>query len=127
LLDAASVAVFDQLGIEYSYDPESEAIREAPLTVAQVEKAFNAPAQSAPQSAAPQSGLRIVNAGKGASNEPLPEWVVQAATAAGVYAIYDNRLTYDASRNQPPFKEAVERGGTGKGRDGQAKGFYPPK
>jgi hypothetical protein len=74
-----------------------------------------------------QSGLRIMNAGKpGVSTDPIPDWVVNAAQRDGITAVWDERLA-NAGTTKPLFKEAIPRGGVGHGKDGMAKGYWPPK
>lgn len=123
LYTAAKAAVLDELGIQWHIDEETGLVRE---TVT--------PFVSAPQAAAAverimpgtTSSIRVMNAGKpGVSNEPLPDWLVNECNKHGITAVWDQRHT--ATGNQPLFKEAVARGGVGHGKDGQPKGFWPPK
>jgi len=125
LFMAASVAVFEQLGVEYEFDPEDGVVREKPKATVQsaqaaVERAFpgttNEPAGG--------GNLRVMNPSD--QDGPLPDWLYTATAKDGVTGVWDNRRKA-AGTNQPLFKEAVPRGGTGQGKDGQAKGYWAPR
>lgn len=124
LFDAAAVAVFTQLGVDF--EMEDGVIREipkaAPTTVQAAAQAVN---RAFPNSQdAPTGNLRVMNPND--QDGPLPDWIYSATARDGVTAVWDNRKTA-AGTNQPHFKEAVARGGTGHGKDGTPKGYWPPR
>jgi hypothetical protein len=126
LFTAASVAVFDQLGIEYEFDAENSVIREKPKTTVQsaqaaVERIFPG---STVETVSAASTIRVMNPAE--SDGPLPEWLVRAAVKDGITAVWDNRRKAEGTK-APHFKEAVPRGGSGHGKDGEPKPFWPPK
>lgn len=118
-------AVLDQLGIEYDIDPETgvvvekqaPAVTSADAAKAMVEKQFG------PVTEVSGGDIRIMNPDE--SVGPLPDWLVSACRRDGVTAVWDQR--HKATGKQPHFKEAVARGATGKGKDGMAKGYWPPR
>lgn len=122
LLTAATAAVLDQLGIEYVCD-ESGVLREQPKPTVQsaqaaVERAFG------PTTVASEGDMiRVMNPAD--SVGPLPDWIVAECNKLGITAVWDNRSK--ATGKQPHFKEAVPRGGTGHGKDGEPKAFWPPR
>ena len=125
LFMAASVAVFEQLGVEYEFNPEDGVVREKPKATVQsaqaaIEKVFG------PTTTEPSGGgnLRVMNPSD--QDGPLPDWLYTATAKDGVTGVWDNRRKA-AGTNQPLFKEAVPRGGTGQGKDGQAKGYWAPR
>lgn len=125
LFDAAVVAVFTQLGVEYEMDMEG-AIREipkaAPTTVQAATQAVN---RAFPNTQDASGGsLRVMNPND--QDGPLPDWIHSAAARDGVTAVWDNRKSA-AGTKQPHFKEAVARGATGHGKDGTPKGYWPPR
>lgn len=75
-------------------------------------KEFNASYESA------GSGLTV----KGIQHGPLPEWLVEACSKAGVTSVYDNRDTATAENRRPLFK-AADGKTNGKG---QPIPFWPP-
>lgn len=72
-------------------------------------------------SARPVRGSRKRSEGtvtvKGTSNGPLPQWLIRAATKAGISEVYDNRDTATSENKRPHFVS------TGSDR----KAFWPPK
>lgn len=124
LFSAAKAAVLDELGIEWSLD-DSGMVRETVTPVVSVQHAAAAVNRTF-AGTSDDSPIRVMNAGKeGVSTDPLPDWLIRDCRKAGITAVWDQRHT--ATGNQPLFKEAVARGGVGKGKDGQPKGFWPPK
>jgi len=72
--------------------------------------------EPAPRSVAPtSSGLQVA----GKQHGPLPEWLIEAAAAAGVTKVFDNRDGLAENAKRPWFKDANG------GKDGKA--FWPPK
>lgn len=127
LFSAAKAAVLDELGIEWGLD-DNGTVREkvTPFVSATHAEAGVKRAFQGTQDTGGSGGLRVMNAGKeGVSSDPLPDWLIKDAAKAGITAVWDQRHT--AAGNQPLFKEAVARGAVGQGKDGQAKGFWPPK
>lgn len=124
LFDAATVAVFTQLGVDF--EMEDGVIREipkaAPTTVQAATQAVNRAFPNAQD--APTGSLRVMNPND--QDGPLPDWIHSAAARDGVTAVWDNRKTA-AGTKQPHFKEAVARGATGHGKDGTPKGYWPPR
>ena len=124
LFDAAAVAVFTQLGVEY--EMEEGVIREipkaAPTTVQAATQAVNRAFPNTQD--APGGSLRVMNPND--QDGPLPDWIHSATARDGVTAVWDNRKTA-AGTKQPHFKEAVARGATGHGKDGTPKGYWPPR
>lgn len=123
LFAAASVAVFDQLGITYEVD-ETATVKEVPTPTVQsaqaaVERAFG------PTTAAPAGGdIRVMNPNE--QDGPLPDWLVNSCGRDGITAVWDNRQKAKGTK-QPWFKEAVARGAQGRGKDGEPKAYWPPK
>jgi hypothetical protein len=78
---------------------------------ANVVQAFNASYESA-------GGLTV----KGVQHGPLPAWLVEAASKAGVTAVFDNRDTATAENRRPLFK-AADGKTNGKG---QPLAFWAP-
>lgn len=121
LIQTAAVAVWDQLGISYHVDE---------VTGLLVEETPAPKAQTPPQigggggtnNGGGNGGIRVMNPND--QQGDLPDWLVTAANAAGVTAVFDNRKT--ATGKQPLFKEAVARGARGHGKDGEAKAFWAP-
>lgn len=84
----------------------------APVTEAELIQTFNAtPVQT--------GGLTIV----GAQHGPIPAWLTQQASKAGVTKVYDNRDTATAENRRPMFKAAD---GTTNAK-GQPVAFWPPR
>ena len=126
LFMVASVAVFDQLGVEHELDPESMVVREkhAP-NVTNVGSAQAAIERAFPGTSSTSAGsVRVMNPTD--QDGPLPAWLEEACARDGITAVWDNRRKVAGTR-QPPFKEAVARGGTGHGKDGEPKAFWSPK
>lgn len=123
LYAAAKVAVLDQLGIAYEMDAESGIVREnvqptIQSAVAAVERAF-------PNTTVSDGGdIRIMNPAD--AQGALPDWLVRDCNKLGITAVWDNRAKA-AGTKQPHFKEAVSRGGTGHGKDGEPKAWWPPR
>lgn len=123
LFTAAKAAVLDELGIEWHIDEETGLVRESVTPFVSAPAAAAAVERTMPGAT---TQVRIMNAGKpGVSTEPIPDWLPAACARDGVTGVWDQRAT--ATGNQPWFKEAVPRGGSGHGKDGQAKGYWPPK
>lgn len=123
LFAAATVAVFDQLGISYEMTDEGVVQETGQPPAVTVSGGNNG---GAPSGAAPSSGdggLRVMNPAE--SPSPIPQWIITEAAKAGITAVWDNRSKVNG--NQPHFREAVPQGGTGHGKDGAPKGFWPPK
>lgn len=130
---SAQSAVLDQLQIEYDIDTENGTLVEKPTTPAVAAEAAvravfgsnNVTVTNDDFAPTPAGGgdIRVMNPGD--QQGPLPDWLVAACRRDGITAVWDNRAK--ATGNQPHFKEAVPRGGTGSGRDGEAKAFWPPK
>lgn len=119
LLQTASVAVWDQLGLEYNLDEVSGLlVEDTPAPKANVSLGGAA----APSATSSQS-VRVMNPGD--QQGDLPAWLLNACAKDGITAVWDNRSK--ASGNQPLFKEAVPRGGSGHGKDGEPKAFWAPK
>jgi hypothetical protein len=127
LFSAAKVTVLDQLGCDYEMDAEKGIIVEksapAPTTV---QSAAAAVARVMPGTTDVSNGgdVRVMNPND--QDGPLPGWLVNACQRDGVTAVWDNRRAA-AGTKQPHFKEAVARGATGRGKDGTAKGYWPPR
>ena len=125
LLQTASVAVWDQLGIGYHVDEVTGLlVEETPAPKAQVPPQLGGSGGgSSGGSYVGGSGpIRVMNPNE--QQGDLPDWLIKAATQAGVTAVFDNRAK--AVGKQPLFKEAVARGGVGHGKDGEAKAFWAP-
>lgn len=124
---AAKAAVLDELGIKWEVD-EQGVIRETETPFVSAPQAAQAIARTmgGTPAADPQQdtgGIRIMNAGApGVSTDPIPANVIAKIKKDGITAVWDQRHT--ATGGQPQFKEAVPRGGTGHGKDGQAKGYW---
>jgi hypothetical protein len=120
LLQTASVAVWDQLGLDYKLDEVTGLLKEdLPDPKVQVERTVGGGGGSTNNG----GSVRVMNPND--QQGELPDWLISAASSAGVTAVFDNRKT--ATGNQPLFKEAVARGGRGHGKDGEAKAFWAPK
>lgn len=105
LFFTAKVVVLDELAVPYVSD-DNGVIREkastAPLNPV-VSNETRVEHAMGPQT----HSIKIMNAGKGASDEPLPDEVIEWATSKGFTAIYDNRLS--RTGNQPHFKQALTK------------------
>lgn len=126
LFAAAKVAVLDQLGIAYEMDAETGIVREnvqptVQSAIAAVERAFP---NTTVHSASDSSDIKVMNPDE--STGPLPDWLVRDCNKLGITAVWDKRAQA-AGTKQPHFKEAVARGGTGHGKDGEAKAWWPPR
>lgn len=75
-----------------------------------------APRASGGGSSQPAGPLQVV----GSQYGPLPDWLAEAAAAAGVTRVYDNRNEANAENKRPHFREVGEKGA-------RTKGFWPPK
>jgi len=122
LFAAAKVATLDQLGIAYEMDAETGIVREniqptVQSAQAAVERAF-------PSTTSGGGDVRIMNPAE--AQGPLPDWLVNDCNKLGITAVWDNRAKA-AGTKQPHFKEAVARGGTGHGKDGEPKAWWPPR
>jgi hypothetical protein len=122
LIQTAAVAVWDQLGIDYHVDEVSGLL---------VEETPAPKAQTPPQIGNGGGGtggqnnggsIRVMNPND--QQGELPDWLIAECNKFGITAVWDQRKT--ATGRQPLFKEAVARGGTGKGKDGTPKGFWAP-
>lgn len=129
---SAQSAVLDQLQIEYDIDTDNGTIVERPSVPPTVQSvvtaafgANNVTVQDDPFQGGSSSGadIRVMNPGD--QQGPLPEWLISACKREGITGVWDNRSK--ATGKQPHFKEAVPRGGTGHGKDGEPKAFWPPK
>ncbi|MFO0417794.1 MAG: hypothetical protein ACK53T_00180 [Planctomycetota bacterium] len=121
LLQTAAVAVWDQLGIKYHPDEITGLLVEESVPEVKV----SAPKQLG-QASTPSSGggsVRVMNPNE--QQGDLPDWLVAECGKLGITAVWDQRKT--ATGRQPHFKEAVPRGGTGHGKDGEPKAFWPPR
>ena len=78
-----------------------------------VVNAFNATYESA------GAALQV----KGIQHGPIPAWLVEACSKAGVTAVFDNRDTATAENRRPMFKAAD--GTTDK--NGKPLAFWPPR
>lgn len=123
---ATATAVLDQLDIAYQIDTEMCVVRETVTPATSVQDAEHKINRTMPGTTnnSQPNGIRVMNADE-AQGGPLPEWLVTACGAAGITAVWDRRHT--ATGNQPQFQEAIGRGSQGHGKDGKAKGFWPPK
>lgn len=96
----------------------------APQQSANVEQQMAAEFGATP--ASDGATLRIMNPED--QDGPIPSWLVTAASALGIDAVYDNRRT--KTGQQPWFREYVPKGATPKGRSKQGEpkpaGFWPP-
>lgn len=124
LFAAAKVAVLDQLNIPYEMDADTGIVLEnvqptVQSAVAAVERAF-------PNTTVSSDGgdVRIMNPAE--AQGPLPDWLVRDCNKLGITAVWDNRAKA-AGTKQPHFKEAVARGATGHGKDGEPKAWWPPR
>lgn len=122
----AKAAVLDELGIKWALDEETGVLAETSVPNAIAVATGQARTQQQPPpGGGGGGGLRIMNVGQdGVSTDPIPGWLENATKKDGVTAVWDQRHT--ATGKQPLFKEAVPRGGVGKGKDGQAKGYWAP-
>jgi hypothetical protein len=129
LLNVAKATTLDHLGIAYHYDQEAGVVREdlSPVTQGRVEQAFKGGGQRPPSGdgRVDPSGIVIKNPDE-ASPDPIPEWAVDAINKSGVTAVFDRRQTRDDSKNQPYFVEFAKKG-SGKGKDGSPKSYWPPR
>lgn len=123
LFMAAAAAVFDQLGVAYHLDPDTQTLREdlKPLTEAQAAQRLSEDGKGSPEGGS--SKVRVLNPEN--QDGPLPQWLIDECERLGVIAVFDNRKS--KTGNQPWFKEGVSRGQQGHGKDGSPKGFWPPK
>lgn len=125
LFTAAAAAVFDQLGLEYIMDDDG-VIREANAPLPDPEQRIHQTFGATQQDQGGNGGgseVRVMNPADQAG--PLDDWLVRECGKLGITAVWDNRRK--ATGNQPHYKEAVPRGGTGHGKDGDPKAFWPPK
>lgn len=123
LFMSAAAAVFDQLGIAYELG-EDGVLREQQKPTVQtardmVERNFGPVTEETDT-----SSIRVMNPAD--QQGALPSWLIDACHKDGVTAVWDNRKSA-AGTKQPHFKEAVPRGGTGRGKDGMPKGYWPPR
>lgn len=127
LFMSAQAAVFDTLGIEYEVDAEKGALVEKhqpQVTVAPTGAAAAAAAVAAAMPGSTDVSIRVMNPAD--QQGELPDWLTRACIKDGVTAVWDNRAKA-AGTKQPWFKEAVPRGGTGHGKDGEPKAYWPPR
>lgn len=128
MLNTSAAVVLEQLGIAYHYDTDAGVLREdlAPAAPARVAQALGGkPAGFAGPSTASTGGLRCKNPDE-ASPEPLPQWFIDEAAKLPITEYFDRRLSRDAAKNQPYFVEAARKG-SGKGKNGDPKSFWPPR
>lgn len=83
------------------------------VTEAEIIQAFNATPVSSGN-----GGIQIV----GAQHGPIPSWLIDQATKAGVTKVYDNRDTANAENRRPFFKAADGKTNA----KGQPLAFWPP-
>lgn len=101
----------------HDFDPSSSSVTVAPaVSIPTNEQAiintFGASYENA------GAGLQI----KGAQHGPIPAWLVEACSKAGVTSVYDNRDTANEQNRRPFFKAA-----DGKlNAKGQPFAFWPP-
>lgn len=127
LFMSAQSAVFDTLGVTYEVDAEKGTLVEQhqpKVTVAATGAAAAAAAVAAAMPGSSDASIRVMNAAE--QQGELPDWLVQACVRDGVTAVWDNRAKA-AGTKAPWFKEAVARGGTGRGKDGEPKAYWPPR
>ena len=120
LLQTAAVAVWDQLGIDYHLDENRGLlVEDTPAPKVTTPKRDESPTPR------PSSGgaVRVMNPND--QDGDLPDWLIRECEKLGIGAVWDQRKS--KTGNQPWFKEAVPRGGTGHGKDGSPKGFWPPR
>ncbi len=123
LLQVASVAVWDQLGLTYTVDEITGLLRED-IQAPKVSLA-SPPSLGGGGGTGGQSGsIRVMNPND--QQGDLPGWLVAACEKDGITAVWDNRAKA-AGTKQPHFKEAVARGATGHGKDGEPKAYWPPR
>lgn len=124
LIQTAAVAVWDQLGIDYKVDEVTGLLMEdTPAPKAQVTQSLGGSGSSGGSSGGSSNGsVRVMNPND--QQGDLPDWLLAECAKFGITAVWDQRKT--ATGRQPLFKEAVPRGGTGKGKDGTPKGFWAP-
>lgn len=122
VLDDTGAAAFEQ---RFSYYQQS--------LVAAVEAAMGSVATviPSPQGADVNAAQALANAGmtgvtvKGDQHGPLPDWAIQAALAAGVTELFDNRDRAQNNPRYPWFKSTVKLPDGKGGLD--YKPFWPPK
>jgi hypothetical protein len=121
LMQAASVAVWEQLGVPYEADPEGVLREAAPQPTVQAAQAAVERILPASRPFVVDGAIRIMNPKE--SDGDVPAWLVDACAKDGITAVWDQRRT--ATGRQPLFKEAVAKGAVGHGKDGTPKGFWP--
>jgi hypothetical protein len=137
LFMSAAAAVFDQLDIEYLVD-DKMIIREAHVRPISTAQAATAVKRNLGGDQVPYGGggdakpVRVMNAksieDRGEDATP-PGWLVSECAKLGITGVWDKRFERDPDKNQPWYTEAVpaDRKGQGHGKNGQPKGFWPPK
>lgn len=134
LFMSAAVAVYDQLDLEYVVD-DKMIIREAHVRPTSAQDAATKVKRNIPAQEVPQGGsrpVRVMNAAqieaRGEDATP-PQWLVDECAKLGITGVWDKRFDRDPDKNQPWYTEAVpaDRKGQGHGKNGQPKGFWPPK
>lgn len=121
LLQVAAVAVWDQLGLTYSPDEITGLLKEDAPEVKVTVPSIGATGGGTGGST---GSVRVMNPNE--QKGDLPAWLIAECEKLGITAVWDNRGKAEGTR-QPHFKEAVARGATGKGKDGDPKAFWPPK
>lgn len=125
LIQTAAVAVWDQLGIGYHVDEVTGLlVEETPDPKVQVPPQIGGNGNGGGGTNGGGGSVRVMNPAE--QQGDLPDWLINEASRAGITAVWDNRLKAQGTK-QPHFKEAVPRGGTGKGKDGEPKAFWPPR
>ena len=125
LLQTAAVAVWDQLGLTYHLDESVGLLTED----VQAPKATVPPTLGSGGSSTGSTGssgggsVRVMNPAD--QEGDLPGWLISACARDGITAVWDNRRK--ATGTQPLFKEAVARGATGHGKDGEPKAYWAPR
>lgn len=122
LFAAAAVAVLDQLGVAYEIG-EDGCVRETHQPAVQTAQSIVEKAFGPTTNVAHSNDIRVMNPND--QQGPLPDWLVRACQKEGITAVWDNRSK--ATGKQPHFKEAVPKDGTGHGKDGEPKAFWPPR
>lgn len=101
-------AVRDQLFKDHGFTTSAAAaVQQQAYTQSQAEQALTAAFAAQP----------VTITVRGDQHGPLPSWLVEAAAAAGVTEVWDNRDKLSENAKRPWFKEV----------GGNEKPFWPPK